>query len=202
MASNIILQHKTLINLLQRTYSAEKAASFAYQWYRGTLKNAYEKKAIYKIEMENWHQSATVFSIMLQYNVPVSKYYEIKYAIIGTIISVACYFIGWFMPYFFAGKLESGNICEYFRMMQYFDELGITKQHQELYDMGIKEKEHKIYFLNKIKTKRKLGLLEQIMAWSNNKKQNDANLDKKYPMAHGLLYCKKQLPTEIIHEYI
>jgi hypothetical protein len=36
-------------------------------------------------------------------------------------------------------------------MIHYFHEIGIAKHDQDLYDMGIKEKEHEIYFLSKIK---------------------------------------------------
>ena len=54
------------------------------------------------------------------------------------------------------GRLESGNVCEYFRMMQYFHALGILEHNEVLYEMGIKEKEHEIYFLSKIKNKKLL----------------------------------------------
>jgi hypothetical protein len=42
---------------------------------------------------------------MGRYDIPPSRYYEIKYHIIGRIISCSCYVIGWFMPYYFAGRL-------------------------------------------------------------------------------------------------
>ena len=44
------LQHKELIDLLQRAYSAEKAASFAYQGHAGSVKDITEKAAIKQIE--------------------------------------------------------------------------------------------------------------------------------------------------------
>lgn len=75
--------------------------------------------------MDEWQHRETVLSIMRQYAIPPSRYHEIKYHIIDKIISASCYVIGWFMPYYFAGRLESGNVCEYFIMMRYFNELGI-----------------------------------------------------------------------------
>ena len=53
----------------------------------------------------------------------------------GKIISFSCYVIGWFMPYYFAGRLESGNVCEYFVMMHYFNDLGITEHDDVLLAM-------------------------------------------------------------------
>ena len=99
---------------------------------------------------------------MQQYEIPVSKYYEVKYHVIGRIIGYSCYVIGRFMPYFFAGKLESGNVCEYFAMMKHFHSLGITEHDDILYEMGIKEKEHEEHFLNTIKDATWLPYFEKV----------------------------------------
>ena len=50
------------------------------------------------------------------------------------------------MTYFFAGRLESGNVCEYIHMLRRFRELGITKHDETLYEMGVREKAHEVYF--------------------------------------------------------
>ena len=185
------LEHKALIDLLQMAYSAEKAAAFAYQGHAGAVKDKDEKIAIHQIEVDEWNHRKEVLAIMEQYNIPISKYYEFRFHIIGKIISMSCYVIGWFMPFFFAGRLESGNVCEYFRMMQYFHELGILKHNQVLYEMGMKEKEHEVYFLGKIKNKRLLPVFEKLFAWGSSKSFNDIDLDKKYPIESSVLYCKK-----------
>ena len=83
------------------------------------------------------------------------------------------------------------DVCEYFHMMQYFHELGITKHNEILYEMGIKEKEHEIYFLSKIKNKKILPFFEKVFGWGTSKIFNDVDLDKKYPINHSELYCKK-----------
>jgi hypothetical protein len=187
----IILSHKALIDLLKKAYSAEKAAAFAYQGHAGSVKNKEEKLAIKQIELDEWNHRKEVLEIMHKYNIPVSKYYELRFYVIGKIISFSCYIIGWFMPFFFAGRLESGNVCEYFRMMQYFHELGIVEHNQTLYEMGIKEKEHEVYFLGKIKNKKWLPFFEKLFNWGSNKSFNDVDLDKKYPVESSALYCKK-----------
>lgn len=183
--------HPQLIDLLKMAYSAERAAAFAYQGHAGSVKNAVEKAAIRQIEIDEWNHRAEVLKIMQQYNIPVSRFYEIKFYIIGKIISLSCYIIGWFMPYYFAGRLESGNVCEYFRMMHYFHELGIAEHNQVLYEMGIKEKEHEVYFIEKLKNKKWLSYFEKIFGWGSHKSFYDVDLDKKYPVEESGKYCKR-----------
>lgn len=110
------LYHPELIDLLQKAYSAEKAASFAYQGHAGSIKNVLQKKEIQQIELDEWNHRDEVLLIMNDFGIPISKWYEFKFHVIGKVISASCYIIGWFMPFYFAGRLESGNVCEYFRM--------------------------------------------------------------------------------------
>ena len=184
------IQHPKLVKLLQLAYSAEKAAAFAYIGHAGSVKNPNEKVAIKQIEMDEWQHRETVLSIMQQYAIPVSRYYEIKYYIIGRIISASCYVIGWFMPYYFAGRLESGNVCEYFIMMRYFNEIGITAHDAELYEMGMKEKEHEVYFQKSLQNNRLLPLFEKIFGWGNKSNFNDVDLENKSPVEESKGYCK------------
>jgi rubrerythrin len=192
-----ILEHKALVDLLKKAYSAEKAAAFAYQGHAGSVKNEDEKKAIRQIEVDEWNHRAEVLQIMQHYGIAVSKRYEFRFHVIGKVISASCYVIGWFMPFYFAGRLESGNVCEYFRMMQYFHELGIVEHNQVLYEMGIKEKEHEIYFLDKIKNKKLLPFFEKLFFWGSASSFNDVDLDKKYPVEASALYCKKQAEANV-----
>ena len=184
------LKHPALTDLLQMAYSAEKAAAFAYQGHAASVKLLEEKKEIHQIEIDEWNHRKEVLEIMNLYDVPVSKYYEFRFHVIGKMISGSCYIIGRFMPFYFAGRLESGNVCEYFRMMQYFHEMGIRDHDKILYEMGIKEKEHEIYFLNKIKNDPLLPFFEKLFSWSAKKSFNDVDLDKKYPWDQSDHYCK------------
>ena len=185
------LNHPKLVDLLQRAYSAEKAAAFAYQGHAGSVKNPDEKIAIRQIEQDEWNHRREVLAMMQAYNIPVSKWYEFRFHVIGKIISYSCYVIGWFMPYYFAGRLESANVCEYFRMMQYFHEINIMAHNDILYEMGIKEKEHEIYFLNRIKNKKLLPFFEKLFSWGTHSSFNDVDLEKKYPIEESKQYCKK-----------
>ncbi|MGZ3861920.1 MAG: hypothetical protein ACXVPN_07280 [Bacteroidia bacterium] len=185
------LDHAALEDLLKMAYSAEKAAAFAYQGHAASLKTEEEKKAVKQIEDDEWGHRREVLELMKQYDVPVSKYYEVRFHIIGKMISWSCFVIGRFMPFYFAGRLESGNVCEYFRMKQYFNSLGIKEHDRILYDMGIKEKEHEIYFLEKVKDDKWLPFFEKLFAWGNFGSFNNIDLDKKYPLESSDHYCRK-----------
>ena len=185
------LQNKELTGLLQRAYSAEKAAAFAYQGHSKSVKNTDEKIAIRQIEIDEWNHRKEVLEIMQHYNIPVSKYYEARFHAIGKLISFSCHVIGWFMPFYFAGSLESGNVCEYFRMKHFFNELGISDHDQILYEMGIKEKEHEVYFLSKIKNNKLLPFFEKMFSWGSKKSFNNVDLDEKHPVESSNGYCTK-----------
>jgi rubrerythrin len=184
------LNHQALVELLQRAYSAEKAAAFAYIGHAASLKKPTDKAAVKQVEEDEWGHRRNVLVIMQQYDIPVSRYYEIKFHIIGRVISASCHVIGWFMPYFFAGKLESGNVCEYFVMMQYFHSLGIKEHDGILYEMGIKEKEHEFYFLEQIKESKWLPFFEKVFSWGRKNSANDVNLENKLPVEDSNQYCK------------
>jgi hypothetical protein len=185
------IAHPELVDLLRTAYSAEKAAAFAYQGHAGSLKIQHQKKAVHQIEVDEWNHRDEVLKMMQQYDIPISKYYEFRFHVIGKIISFSCYIIGKFMPFYFAGRLESGNVCEYFRMMHFFHELGITDHDAILYEMGIKEKEHEMYFLDQIKSSNLLPLYGRIFNWGDKRSFNDVDLEKKYSLAESENYCKK-----------
>lgn len=183
--------HPALADLLKKAYSAEKAAAYAYQGHAASVRKKEEKIAIRQIEEDEWNHRKEVLQIMQYYNIPISKWYEVKSSIIGKVLSASCYVIGWFMPYFFAGKLESGNVCEYFRMKQYFNSMNIHQWDVILYEMGMKEKEHEVYFLEKIRQSKVLPYFERIFNWGRSRSKNNIDLDQKYPVDQSDVYCKK-----------
>ena len=102
------IEHPALVSSLRKAYSAEKAAAVAYIGHAGSLRNQSEKTAIQQIEKDEWEHREHVLRIMQQYEISVSRYYEFKCHITGSII---CYLFGRFIPYLFSRKLESGNVC-------------------------------------------------------------------------------------------
>ncbi|MEM7313813.1 MAG: ferritin-like domain-containing protein [Planctomycetota bacterium] len=186
------IDHPKLVKLLQLAYSAERAAAFAYIGHAGSVRDPEQKAAIRQIELDEWGHRESVLQIMKQYEIPISKFKEIKYYVIGRIISASCYVIGWFMPYYFAGRLESGNVCEYFVMMQYFHELDINDHDEVLYEMGVKEKEHEVYFQKSLENNRLLPLFEMIFGWGNENSFNDVDIENPLPVDQSEGYCKNR----------
>ena len=185
------LGHPTLARSLQRAYSAERAASFAYIGHAASLRDPTAKAAIKRIEDDEWAHRRHVLAIMQHYDVPVSRWFEVRYYVIGRLIGASCHVIGWFMPYFFAGKLESGNVCEYFVMLRQFRELGIREHDAVLYEMGMKEKEHEVYFLEQVNRSRFLPWFEKVFSWGRSESHNDVELTAKYAVEEAHRYCPR-----------
>ena len=190
------LDHPQLVKSLRLAYSAEKAASFAYIGHAGSLKNPDEIAKVQEIEQDEWDHRRHVLEIMKRYDIPVSRWNELKYHVIGKVIGYSCYLIGRFMPYFFAGKPESGNVCEYFVMIRHFHDLGITDHDEVLYEMGIKEKEHEVYFFEMVKDEKWLPLFEKIFSWGENATLNDVNLDDPHSVENADRYCKDYMAAK------
>ena len=184
------IQHERLVRSLQKAYSAEKAAAFAYIGHAGSLKSEVDEQAIHRIERDEWDHRRNVLAIMHRWEIPVARWYELKYHVIGKIIGASCYLIGRFMPYFFAGKLESGNVCEYIVMMRYFNELGIDDHDEVLYEMGLKEKEHEVYFQEIIRNAPWLPLFERVFNWGAKTSLNDVEFENPLPLKTAGKYCK------------
>lgn len=163
---------RELVDLIQMAYSAEKAAAFAYIGHAGSLKEAEVIKAVNQIEQDEWNHRREVLAIMNAHGITVSRWYEFKFHVIGKTIAASCYVIGWFMPIYFAGRLESGNVCEYFRMKDYFNAKGITMHDAILTEMGLKEKEHELYFLELVKDHPLLPFFEKVFSWGKDTSYN------------------------------
>ena len=184
------LAHRALVKLLQKAYSAERAAAFAYIGHAASLKCPEAKAAVKQIEDDEWKHRENVLGLMKLYGVPVSRSSEVRFYAIGRIISASCHVIGQFMPFFFAGKLESGNVCEYFVMMRHFHSLGIREHDAMLYEMGMKEKEHELYFLEQVKTSRLLPLFQRLFSWGPGSTVNDVDLASPRPVDEPGRYCE------------
>ncbi len=186
-----VSDHPALVNLLQRAYSGERAASFAYIGHAGSLRRREtERAAVQQIEKDEWEHRRQVKVLMDRYGIAPSRWYELKFYLIGKVVGLSCYVIGRFMPYFFAGKLESGNVCEYFIMMHRFHELGITEHDEVLYEMGVKEKEHEVFFQKMIENEPWLPLFEKIFHWGPDASTNDVDLDALKPVPDSTSYCR------------
>jgi hypothetical protein len=57
--------------------------------------------------------------------------------------------------------------------------------------MGMKEKEHELYFLGKIKNQSWLPVFEKFFSWGPAKSYNDVDIENKYSIERSQQYCRQ-----------
>jgi demethoxyubiquinone hydroxylase (CLK1/Coq7/Cat5 family) len=158
--------HRThLINILQGAYSGELAAGFAYRGHWKSVKNADERAAIQRIEQEEWVHRKRVGEMLASFGSAPRRFLEAKLWVIGRTIGLACHLIGWFLPMYFAGRLESGNVIEYQVAASHAVALGLKQYEADLLVMAQVEKEHELFFLNVVAGHRLLPPVSSVFGW-------------------------------------
>lgn len=159
------VHRRHLIHVLQGAFSGELAAGFAYRGHWKSVKNADERAAIQKIEREEWVHRKRVGEMLSSLGGAPRKLREAKLWVIGRTIGLACHLIGWFLPMYFAGRLESGNVIEYQVAASHAAALGLKEFEADLLVMARVEKEHELFFLNVITGHRLLPIVSSVFGW-------------------------------------
>ena len=154
-----------LIEILQGAYSGELGAGFAYRGHWKSVRNVTERTAIQKIEDEEWVHRKRVGEMLASLGGAPLKLREAKLWLIGRSIGLACHLIGWFLPMYFAGRLESGNVIEYEVAASHAGALGLKEFEADLLVMAGVEKEHELFFLNIIQGHRLLPFVSGMFGW-------------------------------------
>jgi demethoxyubiquinone hydroxylase (CLK1/Coq7/Cat5 family) len=154
-----------LIHLLQGAYSGELAAGFAYRGHWKSVKNESERAAIQKIELEEWIHRKRVGEMLAGLGARPKNLREAKMWVTGRTIGAACHVIGWFLPMYFAGRLESGNVIEYETAASLAAALGLAEFEADLLVMAGVEKEHELFFLSVVTSNRLLPLVSSFFDW-------------------------------------
>jgi demethoxyubiquinone hydroxylase (CLK1/Coq7/Cat5 family) len=154
-----------LVRILQGAYSGELAAGLAYRGHWKSVKNADDRAAIQKIEREEAVHRQRVGEILESLGARPLKFREAKMWMIGRTIGLSCHVIGRFLPMYFAGRLESGNVVEYEDAASHARALGLLEFEADLLVMARVEKEHEIFFLRAVAGHRLLSLMRAIFKW-------------------------------------
>ena len=155
-----------MIRILQNAYSGEIAAAFAYRGHWKSLKESAEKTEIRKIEAEEWHHRERVGRWLEILEAKPNRVREKIFWTIGRSLGATCFLSGWFMPMYFAGRLESGNIVEYEEAAGFAKELGMDECAEDLLDMARVEAEHEAFFRQTITGHRLLPAMKKVFRWS------------------------------------
>ncbi len=164
--SNETKDHRrALVRLLRLAYSGEKAAAYAYAGHWRSVKNADERATIQRIEQEEWQHRATVKRMLDVLNEKPNIWRELMMSFIGRSVSIGCFLIGWFLPMYFAGKLEHANVKEYDGAAFHAEQLGLTEFMPELHEMTKTEEEHEYFFSKVIERHWLLPVMKVIFKW-------------------------------------
>lgn len=162
---------ESLINILRAAYSGEMAAAYAYRGHWKSLSKLEERRKVRRIEMEEWvHRRRVLFMLGKMASKP-SQLREAKMLMIGRTIGILCHVIGWFLPMYFAGRIESRNVQEYLDAARYAGAVGLTEFETELLVMAKVEQKHEDYFKNIVTGHRLLPITQRFFHWGPNKDQ-------------------------------
>ncbi|HEV7799328.1 MAG TPA: hypothetical protein VGO73_14315 [Pyrinomonadaceae bacterium] len=139
-----------LIALLQRAYSAERAAAYAYRGHWHSVVDAEERARIKQIEDEEWHHRELVGEMLTSLNATPSRQREVRSLMIGRALGFLCHLMGWLGPMYGAGRLESRNIREYETAARYARDCGREDFTDCLLMMAEVEWEHEHYFRSRV----------------------------------------------------
>ncbi len=157
---------KSLIRILQNAYSGEVAAAYAYRGHWKSLKESTEKERIRQIEEEEWDHRRRVGEWLEKLGAAPRKAREKVLSTIGRSLGLTCYVSGWFMPMYFAGRLESQNSAEYEEAAAFAEQLEMHDCVRDLLDMARVELEHEEFFRVVVTGHRLLPVMKKVFRWS------------------------------------
>lgn len=118
----------------------------AYRGHWKSCRDSAEREQIRKIEEDEWHHRRLVRNLLTQLNAHPRLLREIRFFLIGRTLGVACRFLGWFIPMYAAGRLESHNVREYEDAADYALACGHPEMLDCLLTMAEVEWDHEKYF--------------------------------------------------------
>lgn len=155
-----------LAHVLQGAYSGELAAAYAYRGHWKSLGAGAERERIRQIEDEEWVHREKVKLIMNALSVAPARSREKLMWTIGRTLGLFCHLSGWFLPMYFAGRLESGNVVEYETAARHARRLGLTEFAADLQHMARVEGEHEIFFREMVASHPWLPWMRKLFGWS------------------------------------
>ncbi len=156
---------ESLIRILQNAHAGEVAAAYAYRGHWKSLKDSPEKERIKEIEAEEWDHRDRVGHWLKKLGAKPRPLREKIFWTIGNFLGPSCHISGWFMPMYFAGRLESQNSVEYEDAAVFAKELGMEECVEDLRDMARVELEHEEFFRETVTGHRLLPVMKRVFGW-------------------------------------
>jgi len=135
-----------LIAILQLAYSGELAAAYAYRGHWHSVRRQDEREAIRTVEEDEWRHRKVIGEMLNKLGTGPNKNREVRATIVGRTLGVLCHVMGWLVPMYGAGKLESRNVREYETAARYARDCGQIDFVECLLEMAEVEWDHEQYF--------------------------------------------------------
>jgi demethoxyubiquinone hydroxylase (CLK1/Coq7/Cat5 family) len=155
----------SLIRILQNAHAGELAAAYAYRGHWKSLRESSEKTEIKKIEEEEWQHRRNIDRWLAFFEAKPRPIREAAFWTIGRTLGVGCYVSGWFMPMYFAGRLESQNVREYSEAAKFARELNMPDCEAEMLEMSDVEQQHENFFKTVVQGHSFLPLMRRVFRW-------------------------------------
>lgn len=155
-----------LIRILQNAYSGEFGAARVYDMHSGALRNTDEATKIRQIASEEWAHRKKAGEWLGYLGATPLWYKEAIFWTIGSIAGPLCYVTGHFMPMYFAGWLENGNVKEYEDAAAFARELGMSDCETDMLEMARVEAEHETFFHDTVAKHWILPIMRMVFRWS------------------------------------
>lgn len=157
--------HQRLVRILRSAYSGELAAAYAYRGHWKSLGRAGERERVKQIEREEWAHRRDVGLMLDGLGSGPAEVKETAMLAVGRAVGALCHLTGWFLPMYFAGRVEAGNVREYEHAAAHAGELGLTEYEGRLGEMAGVEREHESFFLRAVAGHRLLPLMARVFGW-------------------------------------
>lgn len=156
----------SLIRILQNAYSGELGAARVYDMHARALRDPHEAVKIKQIAGEEWAHRKKAGEWLSYLGAKPLLYKEAIFWAIGSIAGPLCYVTGHFMPMYFAGWLENGNVKEYEDAASFARELGMSDCEADMLDMACAEAKHEAFFHDTVSKHRLLPVMRSVFRWS------------------------------------
>jgi demethoxyubiquinone hydroxylase (CLK1/Coq7/Cat5 family) len=162
---NLKEHRQALVKILQYAHAGELGAAWAYRGHWHAVTAPDEVEGIRRIEKEEWVHRAAVKGMLTALGAKPYLPLEILIGTVGRTVGALCHVTGWFFPMYFAGRLEFGNVDQYEDAAFHARHLGLRGMERTLHAMTLTEREHELFFMNKVAGHPLLPLVQFVFRW-------------------------------------